>query len=366
MRLVLVVSAVLLLVGLAGRAVYASSGKPGLALSASPSNQSVPQGQTTTYSITATGSNGFAGTLPLSVSGLPAGTMASFASPAVVVSKSVPTVKTTLSVTTSTTTPAGTSTLVVATASGSTTASITAALTVTGSLAGSFALSSAPSALSASPGLMVATTVKVARTAPFAGAVALTTGSLPAGVTGSFNPSSTPATTRASSSTLRLATSSSTNVGTYAVTVFGTYVSAAGQRYTASSQLQLVVAKANPSKPFTLSGNISQPLAPGSAAQPIDLAISNPNNQPLPVTNLSTTLNGTSAGQACDNSNFAVTQYSGPYPLTVPAAATSTLSDLRLPSSTWPRLQMLNLPHNQDACKDVAVSLGYAGTARGN
>jgi hypothetical protein len=130
--------------------------------------------------------------------------------------------------------------------------------------------------------------------------------------------------------------------------------------------LQFVVDSKLDAKPFAISGGLSQPLAPGDAASPIGLSINNLNHRSLPVTHLSVTVKGTSAGAACDASNFAVTQYSGPYPLTVPALQTSTLAALGQPVASWPQLQMLDLPRNQDRCKNVSVSLAYAGTAGGN
>jgi hypothetical protein len=66
-------------------------------------------------------------------------------------------------------------------------------------------------------------------------------------------------------------------------------------------------------------------------------------------------------------SNFAVTQYSGPYPLTVPAGVTRTLGALGIPSRQQPQLRMIDMPAvNQDACKGVSVSLSYSGSAQGN
>jgi hypothetical protein len=208
--------------------------------------------------------------------------------------------------------------------------------------------------------------VAVVRTAPFAGAVALSTTALPTGVTAAFNPTTTAATAGTSSSTLKLSVSTRGKDGSYSVPIVGTYTSPSGQRYYAYGQLQLVVNSKQTAQPFGLSGTVNKPLAPGSAAQPVDLTISNSNAQQLPVTNLSVMVQGTSAGSACDRTNFAVTQYSGPYPLTVPAGQTRALSSLGVPSSAWPKLQMVNLPRNQDGCKATTVSLDYSGSAQGN
>jgi uncharacterized membrane protein len=344
--------------------VYATVLTPTMKLGVNPTSQSAQQGQAASYSVTATGSNGFAGSVPLSVSGLPLGAKASFAPASLALSKSVTAAKSTLSVTTTSTTPVATSTLLITGVSGSTRSSISVTLTVTAPLNGGFALAAAPNSVTVAPGATVVSAVTISRTTPFAGAVALSAGSLPAGVTAPFNPSTVAAKSGSSSATLQLVASTGAKDGTYTLPIVGTYTSSTGLRYYAYSQLQLVVDSSRSPKPFTLSGGLTRPLLPG-APQPIDLSISNPNSQPLPLINLSVAIKGTSAGARCDITNFAGIQYSGPYPLTVPAGRTSTLSSLGLPPSAWPQLQMLDLPRNQDGCKNVGVVLAFSGSARG-
>src|SRR3954453_15756823 len=359
-RLVLVFVAILGLLGVAATAVYAASTpKPSLALGVNPTSQSVQQGQTASYTITTTGSNGFAGSVALSVSGLPTGATATFTPSATKLSTSVPKATSTLVVTTTKTTKTGSSTLTVTGVSGSLRSSLTVSLAGTAPRNGSFSLAAAPSSAVVAPGQTAVSTMTVNRTAPFAGAVSLSAIGLPDGVTASFTPATTPATAGSSRSTLQLVTSTRTKTGDYTVSIVGKYSSPSRLPYFAYSQVTLVVDETP--KPFAISGSLSQPLAPGELAQPIDLSISNPNNKPLPVTNLSVTVKGTSAGSACETSNFAVHQFSGPYPLAVPARATSTLSSLGQPSIVWPSLQMLDLPRNQDGCKNVSISLAYTG-----
>jgi hypothetical protein len=43
-----------------------------------------------------------------------------------------------------------------------------------------------------------------------------------------------------------------------------------------------------------------------------------------------------------------------------------TLWQLGIPPSAWPKVKMINLPTNQDACKNTSLSLGYTGTGQGN
>jgi hypothetical protein len=68
---------------------------------------------------------------------------------------------------------------------------------------------------------------------------------------------------------------------------------------------------------------------------------------------------------ACTTSNYSVTQFSGSYPITVPANATRTLSQLGVAQAQRPKVTMLNLPVNQDVCKTAGVTLGLSGTGTG-
>jgi uncharacterized membrane protein len=96
---------------------------PDFTLSALPSSRTVPQGGSTSYSVTINPIAGFAGQVTLSVSGLPTGATGSF-------TPNPSTASSTLSVTTSTSTPAGASTLTITGISGSLTHTTTVALTV--------------------------------------------------------------------------------------------------------------------------------------------------------------------------------------------------------------------------------------------
>jgi hypothetical protein len=118
-------------------------------------------------------------------------------------------------------------------------------------------------------------------------------------------------------------------------------------------------------KPFTVAGDLSGPLAPGIPPRPLDLTLSNTNNQDLAITNLTVTVARTSAGAACAPTNFTVVQFSGPYPVRLGANRTASLSQLGVPSSNWPKVGMLDLPVNQDACKNVTVTLAYSGSGQG-
>ena len=95
-------------------------------LSASPASLSIATGKTGSSTVTVSGSNGFSGSVALSVSGLPSGVTASF-SPASTTSTS------TLTFTVASTATAGTSTITVKGTSGSLSHTTTVSLTVTSS-----------------------------------------------------------------------------------------------------------------------------------------------------------------------------------------------------------------------------------------
>src|SRR5437016_5447424 len=112
-------------------------------LGASPSSRTVVAGASSSYTVTITPINGFAGQVTFTVSGLPAGATGSFTpNPA--------TTSSTLSVTTSTSTPLGTYSLTITGASGSLTRTTTATLVV--STPPDFTIGASPSSQRVTPG----------------------------------------------------------------------------------------------------------------------------------------------------------------------------------------------------------------------
>ncbi len=229
------------------------------------------------------------------------------------------------------------------------------------------ALGVSPASQSVQQGQPAGYTLTVAPTGGFTGGVSLTASGLPSGATASFAPSTvTVSSSATSTSILTVTTASTTPVGSYTITISGSsgkQVNSTTAGLTVNPSQPVVNSTKN--KSFTIGGDLSGQLAPGAPDRPLNLIISNPNNQSLAVTDLTVTVHHTSAGAACDPGNFTVAQYRGPYPLTVPASGTASLSQLGVPSSVWPQVRMLDLTKNQDACKNVTVTLAYSGSGQG-
>jgi hypothetical protein len=112
---------------------------------------------------------------------------------------------------------------------------------------------------------------------------------------------------------------------------------------------------------YAIGGDTVTSLEPGTS-QDVDLRITNPN--PVAITLISTTTTVTSPKVSCAVANFAVTQ--GPtHPVIVPAHTTSTLSQLGVTRTDWPRLTMVETGADQDACQNVQLTLHYQGEAIG-
>jgi hypothetical protein len=99
---------------------------PNFTLSTTPSTQTLNPGGQTTYSVNTSATDGFTGSITLSVSGLPANTTGTFSPPSVTAGSS-----STLTISTASNTPTGSSTLTITGTSGSLTHTATAVLNVT-------------------------------------------------------------------------------------------------------------------------------------------------------------------------------------------------------------------------------------------
>jgi len=182
-----------------------------IAVTASPTALTVPQGGSGTVTVTLTRGGGFAEAVNVTVEGLPAGVTASV-SPAQLTGT---TTSATITVNVANTVAAGTYTATVrASATGVGAATATYTLTVTA--LPNYALSATPAAVSVGQGGSGTTTIAIQRT-NFTGPVTLTLDGPPAGITGSFNP--TPAT--ADQSVLTINVASTVATGNYNLTVKG-------------------------------------------------------------------------------------------------------------------------------------------------
>ena len=187
-------------------------GPPDFSISASPSSQTVTQGNGTTYTTSISALNGFTGTVNLSVSGLPTGATASFNPTSVTGSGN-----STLTVTTATTTPAGTCTLTITGTSGTLSHSTTATLVVQGPP--DFSISASPSSQTVLQGNNTTYTTSISALNGFSATVNLSVSGLPTGATASFNPTSVAG---SGNSTLTVTTVTTTPTGTYTLTITGT------------------------------------------------------------------------------------------------------------------------------------------------
>jgi hypothetical protein len=256
-------------------------------------------------------------------------------------------------------------------------AAVVGVLLVTGTKphpAARFSLSASPAMISLTGGTGADVQVVITGRGGFHGSVTLSTSTLPGGITVSFaRPVLSLAAGEASTATTaRFSALRTAAGGAQAVEITG---ASGGTSASAVVQLQVRPDQLTDLPPpplpttgsgalaFTVTGMPHGTLSPGSAL-PIELVLTNPNPAALEVGQLSVSITGTS-NPACRTGNFAVRQYRGGYPLRVAAGARATLAALGVAVARWPQLIMLNLPTNQDACKGVRVSLGYAGTGSG-
>jgi hypothetical protein len=348
-----------MLIPASGLFAASQSSKPGITLQISPASQSIQRGQAAGYVVSATSTGGFSGTVGLGVTGLPGGSSVAF-SPSSLTISAGSTATASMNVATTQATSTGTSTLKVTGTSGKISGSVTAGLTVNYQLSGSFSVSAAPSTVTVPPGSAAAYTLQLTRN-NFAGPITLSVlGGLPSGAAASFSPN--PVT--GASSTLQITTAANSPDGNYNLYLVGSGQDATGKTQYGYANTQLVLDSTL--KQFTLSGNLSDPLTPGTS-RVLDLKIFNPNTKPLSLTNVSVALVGVnrtadaiSRNLPCTLADYTVIQYRGPYPVLAPPGP-SSLTGLGLP-----QIGMLDTSTNQDGCKGASLQLSYSGSGQGN
>jgi uncharacterized membrane protein len=177
--------------------------------SATPATQSVMPGGTTSYAVSVSSVNSFAGTVGLTVSGLPAGATAGF-SPTTISGSGA----STLTVTAGSGTAAGNYPLTITATSGSFTRTASVTLTVT-----DFSISAAPPSQPVLAGASVPYTVSITALNGFNGTVGLAVSGLPSGASAGFSPASIPG---SGSSTMTVTTAAGTAPASYPLTITAT------------------------------------------------------------------------------------------------------------------------------------------------
>jgi hypothetical protein len=213
-----------------------------------------------------------------------------------------------------------------------------------------FVLSAAPAQQTIRAGSVARFKVQV-RPGTYSGPFKLSLTGLPKHVRASF-------TAAAVVQTLTLTTASNTQTGTYTLTV-----QVQGGGHTTTLPLQLTIQLHSP-VPFVISGKVNQ-LAPGVPV-PINLRLTNESPVKVLVTRLTVNATSVSAPQStaalpCTLRDFSMQQFSGTYPLELPASSTTTLSSLGVPTAKRPQVTLVNRRLNQNGCQQARVSLTYAG-----
>jgi len=333
-----------------------ASAKADFTLSASPTTASAQQGQVATYTVNEQKLNGFNGSVGLTAGNLPAGTTASF-SPQTLDTKTSSTLILTVGANTAPGTYSG---VTVAGAGGGLSHSISLTLVIAAAATQTFALGATPATQTMLPGNSAVYSVTTSGVNGFTGTVTLGVVGVPAGATASFSPSSV---TAGGSSTLQVATKNNTAGGNYTLTVTGT----SGTR---QQSVAVALVLSTTGKQFTITAAPVTVGGPGASA-PLDLTLTNSNNQAIQVTNLTVAVSAVAkaasapSNRPCTTADYAVVQYSGTYPILVGAGQSISLSTLGIKSELWPALTMLNTSSNQDGCKGASVSLTFSGAGQG-
>ncbi|MGA9670717.1 MAG: protease pro-enzyme activation domain-containing protein [Terracidiphilus sp.] len=182
--------------------------------SLSATSVSILQGTSGSSTITSTVVDGFDSAVALSFSGLPTGVTGAF-SPISITGSGT----STLSLAVASTAAAGSYAITVTGVGGGITQTATFTLTVTAPVTGGFSISVSPTSGSLARGQSGFAVVTVTATGGFASAVSLSSSGEPAGVTGSYSPTSI---TGSGTSDFTLTVSRTAPTGTHAITITGT------------------------------------------------------------------------------------------------------------------------------------------------
>lgn len=116
--------------------------------------------------------------------------------------------------------------------------------------------------------------------------------------------------------------------------------------------------------PLQIDGDLTRPVSPGVSV-PLDLRLSNTQQIPLVVTQLTVAVEavsapGADAGHPCTVDDFVITQPPAGLSLTLRPHERRTLSALGIPATSWPTVGMRNGSTDQAGCKGASITLAYA------
>jgi uncharacterized membrane protein len=330
--------------------VYA---KADFSISPSPTSQTVTAGQDATYTVTTARTNGFASTISFTASGLPAGTVASFTPASLTTAGN----STALKLQTSASTPPGTYTPTITATAGNVTHTATVTLVVRAAATPDFTIAAMPAGQTVPLGADAQYAINITRSGGFTGPVSFAVSGLPNKATASFSPAG-PVSGSSTTLTVSVPDNGSAGVSTLLITATGTVN---GATVTRQGSVTLTTEKG---KPLEINGAVTQQLGPGTKV-PVDIALTNPNNFDISVTNVSVAVEQATSRATCKGlDNFTIAQLpAARYPLAMPAKTTLKLSDLGVPVADRPTVSMRSLTTNQDACKGVTLTLDFSGTA---
>jgi uncharacterized membrane protein len=286
-------------------------------ISATPSSQTIVQGNAASYTIALTVSSGFVGNVNFSVSGLPVSSSAAF-NPASLSASGT----TTLTISTSTSTPFGTYPLTITASNG--VDSRTASVTLLVDPIGDFSLTISPQSQTVNQGQNIGYGVTVSASGGFTALVSLSVSGLPTGATATLSPSSVQGSGLVS---LAIVPGANTPGGTYTITVTG---STGPLVHTATATLTILVPdftfSASPSSRAILVGQSTSYTATftpiNSYAGTVSFSVS---GLPAGATSLFTPGSLSSAGTTSLSITTDNTVAPGVYPLTI-TASDGTLS----------------------------------------
>ena len=112
---------------------------------------------------------------------------------------------------------------------------------------------------------------------------------------------------------------------------------------------------------FSIDPGVVGPLYPGAVPLSIPLTLSNSNGVPIYVTGLTVAVTNSPAGcNSATNISLAQSSVSSTTPVLIQANGSVTLPAQGVAA---PTIQLVDLPVNQDACRNATLSLSFTGSA---